>query len=58
MIQVHRENVLFALRVAINDQRKREADHGFTRDSALVAGWEELYKAIQQGESVTFFATS
>lgn len=50
---VHASNLMFALRVAINDQRRAEKEHGFTNDSALVAGLEDLYKHVQAGGQIT-----
>ena len=52
-MEVQAPNLLFALRVAINDQRKHEREHGFTRDSALVGGLEDLYKHVQAGGQIT-----
>jgi hypothetical protein len=52
-MEIRASNLLFALRVAINDQRKAEREHGFTRDSGLVAGLEDLYKHVQQGGQIT-----
>ena len=49
---VLQSNLMFALRVAIADQRKSEKDHGFTGDSALVAGWEAMYKHVQLGGQI------
>lgn len=51
-MEVHASNLLFALRVAINDQRKAEKEHGFVRDSALVQGLEDLYKHVQGGGQI------
>lgn len=51
-MNVYQSNLLFALRVAIVDQRKVEREHGFTGDSALVAGLEDLYKHIQAGGQI------
>lgn len=45
-------NLLLALRAAIADQRKVEKDAGYTIDSALVGGWEEMYKHIQAGGQI------
>ena len=45
-------NLMFALRVAIADQRKTEKEHGFTGDSALVAGLEVVYSHIQSGGQI------
>ena len=57
-MQVQQGNILFALRVAINDQRKVEKEHGFTRDSALVAGLENLYKHVQSGGQIHIVASN
>lgn len=51
-MQVHASNLMFALRVAISDQRRVEKEHGFTGDSALVAGLEELYSHLQTGGQI------
>lgn len=42
-------NLMMALRLAINDQRRVEKEGGAFRDSAFVAGMEEVYKHLQQG---------
>ena len=54
-MKVHRENLMMALNLAIIDQRKAEKAHGFTGDSAFVAGITELLKAVQRGENIEFF---
>lgn len=51
-MEIQASNLLMALRLAIIDQRKAEKEHGFTRDSALVAGLEDLYKHVQQGGQI------
>ena len=56
-LQVHASNLLFALRLAINDQRRAEKAHGFTGDSALVAGFEDLYKHVQAGGQITILSS-
>jgi hypothetical protein len=52
-MEIQANNLLFALRVAINDQRRAERDHGFSGDSCLVAGLEDLYKHVQGGGQIT-----
>lgn len=51
-MNIHQGNLLFALRVAIADQRRVEKEHGFFTDSALVAGLEDLYKHILAGGQI------
>jgi hypothetical protein len=51
-VNIHQGNLLFALRVAITDQRRVEREGGFTGDSALVAGLEDLYKHILAGGQI------
>jgi hypothetical protein len=43
-----RGNLQDALLVAIAYQRANEQASGYTSDSALVAGWQELYDAITE----------
>lgn len=57
-LEIQASNILFALRVAINDQRRAEKAHGFTRDSALVAGLEATYKHIQAGGQINIVGSS
>lgn len=52
-MEVQACNLMFALLTAINDQRRAEREHGFTRDSALVIGFEELYRHVQSGGQIT-----
>lgn len=54
---VHQGNLLFALRAAIAVQRRVEKEAGFTGDSALVAGWEAMYKHIQSGGQIHIVAS-
>ena len=45
---IHAENLAIALRIAIREQRRAERGAGYTRDSALVTGWEEALREYQQ----------
>ena len=52
-MNVYASNLLFALNQAIISQQKAEKGHGFTGDSALVAGWKDMYAHIQKGGQIT-----
>lgn len=45
---IHAENLAIALRIAIREQRRAERGAGYTRDSALVTGWEEALKELEK----------
>lgn len=45
---IYSENLAIALRIAIREQRRIEREAGYTRDSALVAGWEEALKELEK----------
>jgi len=47
-MSMHAENLAIALRVAITAQRKVEREVGYTGDSALVAGWEDALKELNE----------
>jgi hypothetical protein len=49
-MEVIAENLLQALRLAIEEQQKKERAQDFAADSALVAGWKQLEKQIESGE--------
>jgi len=51
-VNVHQSNLLFALRIAIADQRKIEKAAGYTMDSIFVGGLEEVYEHIKQGGQI------
>jgi hypothetical protein len=50
-VQFYRSNLMSALSVAMAAQREEEKKRGYTRDSAIVAGWEELYDKLKSGEA-------
>ncbi len=56
-INMQAQKLLSALYIAIAEQRKGEAKQGYTRDSALVAGWVDVSEAIKRGESVTIIGS-
>ncbi len=43
------DNLIVALKVAIDTQQKKERAMNYTGDSALVAGWKENLKILQTG---------
>lgn len=45
-MEVWAGNLAAALDLAITTRRQNERSRGYTSDSALVAGWEELLNAI------------
>lgn len=47
----YRSNLLAALQLAMKTQREIESKHGYTGDSGLVAGWQEMYDEVIAGES-------
>ena len=48
-----RDNVLIALMMAIETRAKFEREQlQYTSDSALLAGWRELYNAVQSNEDL------
>lgn len=52
MKTILKSNLCAALYEAIQSQKEREKGLGYDRPSALVAGWEEILKALQMGEEV------
>jgi hypothetical protein len=44
-----------ALRIAILSQRERERARGYTSDSAMVASWQEILDAVQDGRGDEIF---
>ena len=52
MAFILRDNLAAALRIALLEQRKREAMFGNDFESALVAGWGAVLEALQRGERV------
>lgn len=50
MSHILQENLQHALHVAITSQQHTEKLKGFTSDSALLAGWKDNLKALQNGE--------
>ena len=52
---VHKENLVSALSVAIEKQREVEKKAGYTRDSALVAGWVDTKQALERDEELEFY---
>jgi len=52
-IDVHAENLIIALRMAIREQSERERNvYKYTTYSALVAGWCEVLKALEEGREL------
>jgi hypothetical protein len=49
---VLRENLLSALAHAISERAEYELQNGYKSDSALLAGWKQLRKALAAGERV------
>lgn len=53
MFTILTENLAVALKTAIDGRRIYEKEQlQYTRDSALVAGWVEVLKAIYDGEEI------
>lgn len=51
---IHKENLIIALETAIADREKYEREVlKYTGDSALVAGWKDTVKALNNGEDIT-----
>ncbi len=51
-MNVQQVNLLFALNIAIKDQERVEKDMNYTRDSALLAGFRQLYDHIRAGGAI------
>lgn len=51
-MRIHASNLIHALLVAIKAQEKIEADQGYTQPSALLQGWKDLLRAIQNMETI------
>jgi hypothetical protein len=50
---IHRENLITALRIAIDTQATYEkVALNYKIDSALVAGWREVLENLKNGETV------
>jgi hypothetical protein len=45
-------NLAQALHIAIENQTEAEKEHGFTSDSAFVAGLKEVLAAVQREERI------
>ena len=50
---VLRDNLISALRVAIDHQQKVEKEAGYTGDSALVGGWKDNLEVLESGGILT-----
>jgi len=50
MIQIYRSNLMAALSVAMAAQREVEKKRGYTGDSIMVAGWQEIYDKLKRGD--------
>lgn len=54
MNRYHASNVIIALHTAIEARSKLEKEEwGYTGDSALVAGWKDMYEALRRNERVS-----
>lgn len=51
-MQVHKENLAAALRVAINAREEAEKRAGYTGDSGFVAGLRDVLKHIEAGGQI------
>ena len=50
---LHKSNLLIALNTAIDTQREYERTKlNYNRDSALVAGWEDLKKELLENDDL------
>lgn len=53
MVTILQSNLISALHTVIKDQRAYEREKlGYTMDSGLVAGWQEVLSAAQRGEEI------
>lgn len=49
-----KENLIIALQMAIHAQQDYEKEVlKYTSDSARLAGWKQVFEALQKGETVT-----
>jgi len=55
---VLRDNLISALRVAIDKQQRVEKLVGYTGDSCLVAGWKENLEFLESGGNLTIRESS
>lgn len=53
-MEFYRSNLLTALHQFLKDARAYEAKQGYTRDSGFVAGIQELFNKVQDGESTIY----
>lgn len=51
-IEMRQSNLALALHHAIQGREPWEKKEGYTSDSALLAGWKEILKAIDEGRYV------
>lgn len=51
-MKMRSSNLAVALSFAIKSQREAEAALGYTRDSALVAGWQDVFDALARHEKI------
>ena len=51
-MQIQRENLIEALRIAIVVQSSHDEQQGFFTKSAKVAGWEIILTALQSGQQL------
>ena len=49
---IKRENLIAVLECAIDAEQEAEKEMGYSGDSALLAGWKEVRRALQDGEHV------
>lgn len=53
MVTILQSNLITALHTVIKEQRAFERAHlGYTMDSGLVAGWQQVLTAAQRGEEI------
>lgn len=51
-MKISRENLTATLYLAVKDRRELEQRLGYPQDSALLANWKEILKALINGEKV------
>lgn len=54
-VQMHRENLVIALSLAIAEQERIDKSKGLTGDSGFAAGWKQVLDVVKQGGNIKFF---